>query len=264
MYYVIGIMRSICAFMWRDVYVYGKDIRTHAINYVFLYPLVLGICFAYLQKNIYFGADEIEKGTILFLGTITTPLLLLAFKAVIELLLDLEGNRFINYQLTIVPAPLIIIQRIFFASLYTFFLAVPYLPMVKLFLGNHLATGNALWPPFVCLMYASSLCCASYTMLAIILLSVKTLGSFWIRVNWVLMNLGGFFVPLAVIQKSYPWIQCIAYANPLLYIMEGTRSAILGTNQFISVYWCIPILLLFSVAFTALSCRFFKKRVDHL
>jgi ABC-type multidrug transport system permease subunit len=250
--------------MWRDTYVYLKDIHTHIINYVILAPIILGFCFAYLQKNIYFGTQEIERGTCLFLGSITAPLLYLAFKIMVELLLDLEGKKFINYQLGILPARILLVQRIVFASLYTFLLTIPYFPVVKLILGNNLATTNASWISFIVLMYVSSLCCASYTMLAMCVLSVETLGSFWIRVNWVLMNLGGFWVPLAVIKQFSPILGFLAYFNPLLYMMEGTRSTILGTTIFISAFYCMVILLAFSMLFIILSWYFFKKRIDHI
>jgi hypothetical protein len=261
---VIQSARIFLAYMWRDAYVYLKDMHVHIINYVILYPVMLGFCWAYLQKNIYFGVYEVEKGTSLFLGSITAPLLSIAFKVIVELLLDLEGNRFINYQLGILSARLLLFQRILFASLYTFLLTIPYFPMVKLLVGDHFATYNASWIQFALLVYASALCCASYTMLAMSLLTVDSIGSFWVRVNWVLMNLGGFWVPLVVIRQFSPLLGCVAYGNPLLYMMEGTRSAILGTDQFISVYYCIPILLAFSCLFTVLSWYFFKKRLDHI
>lgn len=259
-----SIARTFLVCMWRDSFVYLKDLQTHLINYLILYPVMLGFCFAYLQKNIYFGVEAVEKGTSLFLGSITALLLSIAFKVVVELLFDLEGNRFINYQITILSPRLLLLQRILFASLYTFLLSIFYFPMVKLIIGDHFFTANASWLQFTILIYFSSLCCASYTTLSICVLSVNTLGAFWIRVNWVLMNLGGFWVPLATIKQFSPFLGKLAYLDPLMYMMEGTRSAILGSDEFLPVSYCILILFLFSILFSGLALYFFKKRIDHI
>lgn len=256
--------RIFMQFMRRDCYIYAQEMHTNIINYGIIYPIKLGFFFAYLQKNIYFGPESVEKGTMLFVGSMIIPLLVIAYKVVAELVFDLEGNRFVDYQMTLLSPQLVLIQRIVFASLFTFVLTAPLFPIVKLFIGSHLATQNTSWIKLFAVIYASSLCCASYNMMAMCFLSIRQLRIFWSRINFPLMNLGGMWAPLATIATFSPILGKIAYLNPLLYVMEGIRQAALQSDEFLPFWLCMTMLIAFSLLFTVLSCHFFKKRVDHI
>lgn len=250
--------------MRRDIYVYSKQFKTYFINYVLIYPLKLGIFFAYLQKNIYFSSQNAEQGTMLFVGSLIIPLLVIAYTVTCNLLFDIEGDRFIAYQTTILHPRYVLIQRIIFAGMFTFILIMPLFPMVKLFVGNNLMTDNTSWIKFTCMIAASALCCASYNVLAMCILSVKRIGIFWTRINAPLMNLAGMWAPLIAIKEFSPFLGIIAYANPLLYVIEGMRQAALGSSIFLPFWLCITALLLFTCIFSLLSWHFFKKRLDHI
>jgi len=251
-------------FMRRDFYIYKKQIKTFFINYVILTPLRLGFFFAYLQKNIYFESQAAEHGTMLFVGSLIIPLLVIAFTITIDLLFDLEGDRYIAYQLSILNPRLVFVQRTLFAGLFTFILTLPLFPMVKLVVGNNLVTDETSWVKLTCVLFMGALCCASYNMLAMSLLSIKRLRVFWPRVNTPLVNLAGMWAPLFAIKMFSPLLGVIAYANPLLYIIEGMRQAVLASPVFLSFGLCMGALALFTCFFTVLSWHFFKKRLDYV
>lgn len=251
-------------YMQRDFYIYGKQFWTYFINYIIITPLKLGVFFAYLQKNIYFATQEAEQGTILFIGSLIIPLLVITFTVTVDLLFDIEGDRFISYQLSILNPKLVLVQRIIFASIFTFILTVPLFPMVKLFVGNNLVTDHTSWIKFTCIVAASALCCASYNVLAMCILPLKKMRIFWSRVNSPLMNLAGLWAPLFAIKQFSPFLGVIAYANPLLYMIEGMRQTTLPSEQFLPFWLCIIMLCFFSLVCTMFAWYFFKKRMDHI
>jgi hypothetical protein len=255
-----------CTFMRRDISVHGKDLLDHCINYLMISPLLFGFCFAFIQKSIYFGNDAhaTQKGTIMFIGSIIIPLLIITYKLLAELLFDLEGNRFINYQMTILHPRLVLLQRIIFASVYAIALTVPFLPITRLIVGYHLNLDNIHWVYFVSIIIVSSFCCASYNMAVLTVLKVSHLKSFWIRVNWPLINLGGFWVPLTIIKKFSSILGALALFNPLTYIMEGLRCAVTGSSEFLSFGTCLIALCMYSIFFMHIARILFKKRVDHI
>ncbi len=251
-------------FFKRDWYVHAKKLPGMLLNYSLLYPAMYAICFAYLQARIYFGND-VKQGTILFAGNILVVILLLSYKLTIDLLFDLQNNRFIDYQITILHPRLVILERILFASIFTFIMMVPFYPVSKLLLQHNLDTSHTSWPHVMLILYVGSLCCSAYHQYATLVLKYgNQITSLWARVNNTLIIFGGFWIPLHVMQKYSPLFARFILLNPALYITEGLRQAIIGGPEFLPFWRCIGMLLIFSVAFTLLSWYQFKKRVDHV
>ncbi len=252
-------------FLKRDFYIHSKQIKSYLINYVISYPLTGAFAFAYLQTNIYFGTGQARLGTMLFSGNILLVLMLITYKQTIELLFDLENNKFINYQISILHPRLVILERIIFTSLFTFALSLPYFPVAKLILWSHLDTSATSWPQLLVILYLGSLCCSAYHQLAsLVLKSSSQITTLWARVNQVLLHLGGFWIPLYIVRAYSEWLGYVVYLNPLVYISEGLRQALLGGDQFLSFGQCASALIIFSVIFVLLTWRIFKKRVDHI
>ncbi len=266
MYPALQTLSIFWQFMRRDLFVHKKDFIQHGVNAIIIQPLLFGFAFAYIQKTVYFGMSSTAsyQGTLMFLGSMIIPIVVISNKLLAELLFDLEGNRFISYQMTILNPKLVLLQRIIFAFLYTTVLMVPFLPVASLIAGSHLDLHAINWMSFIAIIMAGVLCCSSYNMLVLTLIKVSTLRSFWLRVNWPLINLGGFWVPLAVIKKFSPLLGYAALANPLTYILEGLRSAVTGSSDFMPVSLCCGVLLLFSLGCMSLACVTFKRRVDHI
>lgn len=250
-------------FLRRDLYVYTRQLRDHVINYSLLYPILYIFCFAYLQTQIYFlGQSNI--GAIVFSGTCLVPLVVMAFHLTFDLLFDLEKNHHIDFQLTVLQPHLIIIEQILFASFFTFIVMIPFFPLARIFASSYIDLNNISWSSLYLVLYCGSLCVCTYHKFAAILLTVERITTFSIRINHILLVLGGFWIPLYTVQSFSPMLGFLLRLNPIMYITEGVRQSIVGGKQFLSLSHCIIALLTFSIVFTALSCYFFKKRVDHI
>lgn len=256
--------RIFLRFLQRDVYIYRQRFMTYFINYSILYPSIYACAIGGIMAQSYLGDSPIQATT-LFIGHILINVLVFANILNIGLLFDLENQRFIDYQITLLSPRLIILERIVFSSLFTFIVSIPYFPVAKLILGNRFVSTHTSWPTMLLVLYVSSLCCAAYTQFcACVITNSRKLRSFWMRVNFCLTTLGGIFIPWHIMKQFSPTLGYIALLNPLLYITEGLRSAILGRSEFISAWICIGVMLAFSVVFTLLSFYFFKKRIDHV
>ena len=251
-------------FLWRDTYVYCKKIHEDIINYSLLYPLIFSLTLVYLQANIYFKHNSVYMGTLLFSGNIILPMMILTYKITFDLLFDLEQNRFIDYQIILLPPRLLLFERIIFATLSSFILTLPFFPISKLLLGSHLDLSNISWPALAGMLLIGSFCFASYQLLAACILKPDQISTFWARVNGLFITFGGFWIPLKIMTQ-YSWLLgiCVQF-NPVLYVTEGVRQAILRNSLFFSIPYCITILLTLSILFIILTWYFFKQRVDHI
>lgn len=250
-------------FLRRDAYVHTRQLRDHIINYSIIYPALYIFCFAYLQTEIYFFGQP-YIGAIVFSGTCLVPLVVMAFHITFDLLFDLEKNRHIDYQITVLNPNFIIIEQIFFSSIFSFLIMVPFFPLARIIASSCIDMSNVSWSSLYLTLYCGALCVSAYHKLAATLLTVNKISMFWTRVNHILLVLGGFWIPLHIIHSFSPTLGFLLRLNPIVYLTEGLRQSIVGGNDFLPLSQCIPALLILSVIFTALACYYFKKRVDHI
>ena len=250
-------------FLYRDIYVQMHQLGPHLINYSIIYPALYMFGFGYLQTEIYFhGSTHI--GAIVFAGTCLVPLIVMAFHITFDLLFDLEKNRHIDYQMMALDPRLILVEQILFSSLFTFFIIIPFFPLARIFISSCIDLSNISWGSLFLILYLGSLCVSAYHKLAATLLTVEKIGMFWTRVNYILLVLGGFWIPLHTIQEFSPTLGLLLRLNPIVYLTEGLRQSIIGGSNFLSIHQCAAALLILSIIFTLLSWHFFKKRVDHI
>lgn len=258
-------IKTFFQFLARDYYRYKKDIKVYLINFSIIRPALYSISLAYIQVNVLFGSGQKELCTIFFIGNAMLIILILTFQLAFRLLFDLEYNKFVNYQITIIHPRLLLLQRIVFSTLFTFFVLLPFFPISKLILQSYLVTTNASWTKMFIVLFFGSLCLSCYnTLCSCIIKSSNNIASLWMRLNFPMMMLGGMWAPLSVVKSVAPWLTYLLYINPITYLTEGLRRAILGGDQFLPVTTCISALLALSILFTLLSFHFFKKRLDHI
>jgi hypothetical protein len=250
-------------FLYRDLYVHTRQLLAHIVNYSIIYPALYMFGFAFLQTQIYFNGQA-HIGAIVFSGTCLVPLLVMAFHVTFDLLFDLEKNRHIDFQITLLNPRLILIEQILFASLFTFFIMIPFFPLARIFVSSYIDLSNISWSSLFIILYLGSLCASAYHKLAAILLTVQKISMFWTRVNHILLVLGGFWIPLHIVREFSPTLGFFLRFNPIIYLTEGLRQSVVGGSEFLPIWYCAVALLALSIMFTFLCFYFFKRRVDHI
>jgi len=250
-------------FLQRDFYVQKPQLINHFINYSLIFPALYMFCFAYLQTQIYFHGQT-QMGAIVFTGTCLVPLLVMTSHISFDLLFDLEKNHHTNYQITALAPQLLLIEQILFSSIFTFCIMTPFFPLAKIFASSFIDLSNIHWSSLFLILYLGSLCFSAYHKLAATIITVKKISMFWTRVNFILLQLGGFWIPLTIIQSFSPTLGFLVRLNPIVYLTEGLRQSIIGGSKFLPLAQCASALAVLSIIFTLLSFHFFKKRVDHI
>jgi hypothetical protein len=263
---MIAITQSLLVF-WqffcRRLQIKKKMFFDNAINYALIYPTVFAIQTGYLQATSYFGKSDPKMNTILFAGTILLIMMLFTYKQNIELLFDLEHDRFIDYQITLLNPFFALFERILFTGLYTFFITLPFYPIAGLLIPLQLDLSHAHWAKVVIILFSSSMCLSAYHLLAACALQGSAhIGSLWNRANNVMMTLGGFWIPWYVMNNYSPILGYITYLNPAIYITEGLKGSVTGSPEFLPFELCVTMLWVWFILLTALCWYFFKKRVD--
>lgn len=253
-------------FLRRDFYKYKTQLKRCIVNFGIWRPIMYSIALAYIQAYVLFGSRHKELCTIFFTGNAMMILMVLAFELNFKLAFDLDSNRFIEYQMTILNPKLIFLQRLLFTTFFASIIIFPFFPISKLLLRHNLMTDKASWLKVALVLVCGTMCLSAYNLLCACAMKDPRANvvSLWMRWNTPMLWLGGVWAPLYVLKNLAPWARSIFYINPIIYITEGLRRAILGSDKFLSVSTCCAALLALGAVFLFASFYFFKKRVDHI
>ena len=257
--------RLLIQLLARDFYVFGKRIASFGINYLLIYPVLAIVTFGYIQPGIYFGPGHAKTSIILLVGSFAINMLSLCYTMMASFVFDLEHDRFIDYQISVIPPRILLIKMILFPALIASLISIPYFPLAYLILPSYFETLQSNWFGLMAIIIAASLYCTSYIMMGLCIIKKATsIRQFWLRFNWPLVVLGGLWIPWYLLRNHYPSLGYISLLDPFTYFTEGVRSALIGSDQFISYKICIFALLSFFCLFSIISVYFFKKKLDHV
>ena len=260
-YYVRVMAQLFC----KDMYVFSYNWQKFAVNYVIVTPITTIVSFGYLFTHIAMHHPTPYAITNFIVGNNLWPLFLIAFSLNIGLLFDIYGERVIDYQVTVIKPALLIVERALFVAIISCINLLPFYPLAKLILGQTFVITHISWLQVMTILALGSLFCSIYTIFfAFFARGIGAIGNLFMRMNYPLIQLGGSFIPWHVMNAYSPLIGRLTYVNPMLYITEGFRQAILGGTQFFSFSMCVCALLIFSGIFLMLALYFFKRKLDHV
>ena len=263
--YTLDTYRTFFQILSRDFYIFGKRLKTYGINYLLIYPLLAILIFGYVQPGVIFGSASAKASIILMVGTFALNCVQICFSLISPLMYDIEGERYIDYQLTLLPPRLLFFELITFPAIFSFIIAMPFFPLARLLLPSYFDALNTSWIGLTLMIMVCSYFFASYVMFVMCFIKrAMNVRYFWVRINWPLVVLGGFWVPWSLLKTRFTLYSWLALLDPYTYVTEGLRSALVGSNQFISYPICIASLLIFSIIFNMLGCYYFKRKLDHI
>lgn len=253
-------------FFKRDWALYRQNWYRFAINYIFFCPLVYTYAFGYLiPYSSGVGDVSAETASLFFSGSILWVLYPLSFMFCLELFFDLQENRYIDYQLTLAPARLILVERLFFFSCITWLHLLPYYPIARLLLGAYFDTTATSWYMLALILYLSALFFVSFNLFFVFFIDrMQQIGNFFTRIVLPLVQVGGLRSPLSVMYQFSYLAGMLSLCNPIMLITEGIRQALFQSPAYLSYAAAIGGLLI-AIACAMTACFFyFKKRVDHI
>jgi len=250
-------------FLKRDLHVFCKNINRYFINYSIIYPVLYSLTFGYIIPVTNLANAHLVSISLLLPSSMIFLFLTLNMNQNIFMLLDLESSKYIEFQATLLKPKFIILEKVCISGILTTIFLLPFFAVSKLILQNAFDTTNLSIFKLLIIISLTSFTIASYVIFSI--LNMKDshhIGNWWRRINAPLNLLGGSWVPWFTMLKVSTTLGIIALLNPFIYVTEGLRGAILGTDLFISFIYCVFALLLFTFIFINLAIKKLKKRID--
>lgn len=177
---------------------------------------------------------------------------------------DLDGNMVFQYYLTLpLPSWAYFLKQIVFYSIRGGLNAILILPMSKLILMDKINFSNFSIIKFVIIFISANFFCATLSLIMGWLVDdINNIGHVGIRFLFPMWFLGGSQFPWHTLNQLSPKFAYFCLLNPLIYAMEGMRSAVLGADDFLPFWYCIAALWVFTIIFGVVGIVKLRKKLD--
>jgi ABC-type polysaccharide/polyol phosphate export permease len=188
------------------------------------------------------------------------------YSSAVDLVADFEGDRMIDYRLTLpIPSWLAIVSKAgYYFIIYTA-LSVLMLPIGKLSLWYQLDLSQINYLQLALAIIFQNIFCACFVIWASsVIENMSKLSSVWARFIFPMWFMGGFQFSWMSLYHVLPIVAWIDLINPMIYITESTRVALLGQADYLNFWVCLLAITFFSGVCLAMGMRNLKKRRDYV
>lgn len=210
----------------------------------------------------YFGLNDF--GLFQLGGVISAVGLFELYTMAVDLVSDFEGDRTINYRLTLpMPAWSAIVSKAVYYAIVYLMLTLCMIPVGKICLWYQFDLTQVHYGKLALALIAQSIFYACFTLLAAsVIPNMHKLGSVWARFIFPMWFLGGFQFSWKALHAAVPLFAYIDLINPVIYITESTRSALQGQVEYLNFWFCLFAIIFFSALSLMLAIRILRKRLD--
>lgn len=245
--------------VWSDLVVFKQNILDKIID-IGIWVVLTIVVTGYVMP--YFGLANF--GPFQFCGVIAAVGLFELYSTVVDLVADLEGDRVINYNLTLpIPSILALMSKsVYYFIIYSTLTALM-LPIGWVSLWGQWHLMDISYFKLVLAVLFQSIFYACFVLWAASMIAnMSKLGTVWARFIFPMWFMGGFQFSWLSLHHAMPILAYINVINPMIYITESMRAAMLGQEGYVNFWICLIAIAVYSVLSLALGIRNLKKRLD--
>src|SRR5215212_4904825 len=249
--------RAFLAVLWRDLYVTGRELPVFLAQVV-LQPLFLLFVFGKVLTDLGFaqgGYTRILFPGILALTAFVTGLQSTAFPLVIDFSFTKEIE---DRLLAPLPVGMVAVEKVIFASLRALLAALVMLPIGVWILGSIPWRASGL-PLFVTILVLGCLVGSCLGLIMGTAVPPNRINVMFALILTPLLFTGASQYPWASLDHL-PWFQVVTALNPLTYVSEGMRAALVPEVPHMRPWVSVLVLVVTIVVSLAIGIRLFLRR----
>lgn len=257
-------MLAFRALMLRDLFVLRKQLGQF-LPRTLLQPFLLVFVFTYVFPKIGqgvggSGAGEAQFSTLLIAGVIGLAIIFQGIQAVaLPMVQEFGYTREIEDRvLAPLPVELVAMQKVATGAINGLFSALLVFPIAAIVPATPVDL-QIDWPVLLTLTPLACYMCGALGLTFGTFFEPRTVPLLFGIVVLPLTFLGAIYYPWQSLE-AIRWLQIGVLVNPLVYMCEGFRAALTPVDH-MSLWAIYPVLIGFSVLFTWLGIRGFKRRV---
>jgi ABC-2 type transport system permease protein len=190
--------------------------------------------------------------------------LLETYPQVASMISDLDGKRAITFDIGLpMPSWMVFLKMMLTCSIQNMLMGIFILPIGLICIPQQFDASVFSLGKFALIFTLSSLFFGAFAVyLSTFIRTMHNIDFLWTRMLFPLWFLGGYqFSWYTLLSMNKP-LAYATLANPFLFIMEGTRAAILGQTGSLPFWLCVLVTAAFTLLFGTLGIRSMHKRLD--
>jgi ABC-2 type transport system permease protein len=252
--------RAFSAVLYRDLYVTWREFPVFLAQ-VILQPLFLLFVFGYVLKSLNYtqnGYTDVLYPGLLALTAVITAIQALAFPLVAEFGWTKEIE---DRLLAPMPTSFVVAEKVLFAVLRSLAATLIMIPLGILILGS-IPWRWAGFPLFVAGLVLGALVGAGFGLLMGTLVRPERISLFFAIVFTPLLFTGCSQYPWPLLD-NIRWFQIVTLFNPMTYVSEALRGALVPGVPHIAPWICIVVLVFsVSILMTVGLRSFYRRAID--
>jgi ABC-2 type transport system permease protein len=248
------------AVLWRDVFVTGRELPVFLAQ-VILQPLFMLFVFGKVLSSL--GYTRPGYAHLLFPGVVALTALLTSLQSTaLPLVLEFSFTKEIEDRLLApIPTALVAVEKMIFAAMRALIAAVCMFPIGVLILGSVPWRAEGA-PEFVGILILGALVGAAMGMTMGTLVQPNRISIAFSLVLTPLLFTGCSQYPWPTLD-SLRWFQIVTLFNPLTYVSEGMRGALVPYVPHIRPWVCVVALVFWLAVFSAIGIwGFIRRAID--
>lgn len=244
----------------RDLIELRKEILPLLLDSI-IWPTRMLIVYGFILTG---AGLEKKFGEFLFVGLIPSISFLRINNNLSKIMSDLENNQYIYYELLLpLTANMVFFRRALILSLKSFILAIPII-----FAGIGILLSGSIYFSvnyihFFLILIVSNLMFGFGTIwISSWLKTSLYITSVWNRYLHTIWIFGCLFYPWKIFYTLFPFAAILSLANPFVYVMEGARSTVFNTADYLNFWICLAMIILFTIYFAYKGIYLLKRRLD--
>jgi len=255
-------IKIFCALLRRDIKIMYTKLFDSLINgTVFISFQVL--IFGYLFPLMGMSPDLIAP---IFLGSLLTTMFTHGYTVSLNFVYDLHYDRFIDYHLTLpLPKRWLFLTYVLSTMLELVCTTIPIILFGTVLLGNRFVITHTHWPALLyCYIITLLLFSLFFLSMSFVCSFVWFRENIWARVLSPLLAFGCTLFPWSSVMSISPCAAWCMRLNPLTYVNEGWRAALLGDPMYLPLSICLPIMTVLVLCLIFLLRYGIYKQLDPL
>lgn len=246
--------------LWRDLTVFRREYIGKLIDTLILFITVILVFGTFMSGE---GLSS-SYGPFILLGAIGSFGLIEVVGKIGLFMSDIEGERAIS-QILIMPirSNWVFVYKIVFWALSSMLLSVVLFFVGKLFFWERFDLSKISYIRLIPIYLTANIFFGAFALwLTSILRGMSDLNSLWQRFIAPMWMFGAYFFRWESAYTINHIFGIILLANPMTYVMEGTRAAALGQEGFLPYWVCLVVLWVFIFACATQGIKRLKRKLD--
>jgi len=243
----------------RELYLFFREFKGRMIDMV-INMVTWVVVFGYFMSDL--GLQS-SYGALVLVGVIASfGLFETVFRAT-ALSEDVFDKQVSNFLVLPMPSSWFFIAISVAWAISSGILSISLLPIGKVILWNKFDLSKFSAFKFCTIFVIGNLFYGFFALwLSSLVVNLRNSSWLWNRVISPLYMFCGFFYSWQNAYDIAPWVGYLHLLNPMIYILEGTKAAVFGQEEYLPFWICAFATLVFTLFFYVHSIRKLKKRAD--